>query len=464
MKALFLVRHFPPTQSSGSLRSQAFAQFSTAFGITPVIVCARPQENCGPTETALMEEWKDDTRWPVPRRIEWRSPQPIIGFDTILRRIPVLATLSVSKSRRRMVDRIVSAARDAIVSEEPKVIYASHAPPETLLAARELSAEYDLPFVADLRDPWSHAPWVKYRHYVDFLSERRLERDVLHAASSVIVPTEGAAKLLQREFHVSGCRISVIPNGYFEADFADNNPADDFPPDRFVILHAGEMASGQKHQESFKTRVKAALGLDYDPLRCTTDTRSPKYLLTAIKNLLDRNPVMRSRIIVCLVGLGDSQRREIENLFPYPDCIRIYPRVSSRRAASFCLRANLLILLQNQYFLRGEEIYVAIPAKLYTYLRAGRSILACVDDPEIGSLVRKFSGGNVVKPKGVGEMENAIDRTFQNWRLNPDSENVQFKPRSVAQFDRVNLTEVFVNVLMRTAGCRKEPKEALSAN
>jgi len=117
--------------------------------------------------------------------------------------------------------------------------------------------------------------------------------------------------------------------------------------------------------------------------------------------------------LIQLIGLKDAETCRMISDFPYPECLQVRKRVSSSEAVAACQASQLLVIMQNRYFLDGQEFCVAIPAKLYTYLRTG--ILACVPESEIADLVINTGTGVWVPPDNVAAIRSAMADEFHTW-------------------------------------------------
>jgi hypothetical protein len=109
----------------------------------------------------------------------------------------------------------------------------------------------------------------------------------------------------------------------------------------------------------------------------------------------------------------------------------------------------LLLLSQNEYQWRGADCCVAIPAKLYTYLRAARPILACVQESEIAELVRAYGAGAVVPPRDTAAIAAHVLAAHRSW----NDAGRGWRPRSLpdlSEFSRERQTQVLAELVRQT--------------
>jgi glycosyltransferase involved in cell wall biosynthesis len=334
---------------------------------------------------------------------------------------------------RRWTARVCQEARSFVRQSRPDAILATAHPGDAIVLGLALGLEYRIPVIADLRDPWSYWPMPLYTHWIDFLAERRLERQSLSRCARVITTTEASAQLARDKLGVAEERLRVIPNGYFDDDFLAEGAAEDIEPGPFVIVHTGELSKTSR--PGLLRRFVKRLGFQYDPLRTNYNARSPYYLLAALEKLVNEDPTLRSRVQMWFVGdLGLAGDWAIQR-FPYPEMVRVLGRAPQEQAARYCRRADLLLLPHLQTFLGGRPFCVAIPGKLYTYLRSGGRILACGQPSEMWDLVERFDAGQTVLADDVGQIAAAIRREIEDWRHRPTPRPPQ-PLRELPDFDR----------------------------
>ncbi len=299
--ALLILHGFPPSHHSGTLRNTAVARYLPDSGVRPVIFCAADDDRVMPY--GRIEDWTDDRRWIEVRRMPWCLTAPdATSLDHRLQLLPVGWTVAHRRARRRVLDRVQAEAGELLRRHRPDVIYASSPPVETLLLAARLAEEYGVPYVCDLRDPWTCDSWIRYRHGLDFAVERNLERSVLSRAAAVIANTPTARRLLVEEIGIPEEKVAIIPNGYDEGEFGELPPRPASPNDRFLVAYTGILSTFRPHVRSAKEALKRALGVDYQPIGNDPNTRSAWWFLEAVGSLLDDRPDLRRRLDIVFAG------------------------------------------------------------------------------------------------------------------------------------------------------------------
>lgn len=418
MKVLFIAYGFPPIQSSGTLRNQGFAEGLPQCGVGLRILCHSPVRQYSAT-SVLDPEWRDSPDWQEVCRFDWNAGTASTRVSRFCSRVPLLSTAVLRAQRAIVAARVFDAASQMLERESVDALYTSIAPPACVVAAVKLKSKFQLPLILDVRDPWSYAPPVPYRHYIDFWLERRFEKSLLAKCDRVVVPAHASADLLVSHLAVPRDRVAIIPNGYNRNDFQGNGKQSrHLVADTFNVVYAGEYAPVKPVGSGLKRCAVTALqqmGFFYDPLHCDRSARSLKWFLLAVQDAFNRDAAMRKKFRLHIYGADLRQSDEAVAAFPYPECLVFHGRIPSREAAQICSEADLLLLTQNHYQLDGKDCCVAIPAKLYTYLRAGRRILACVQPSEIRDVLEEAGAGSAVNPFDVRAIASEVMREFERW-------------------------------------------------
>lgn len=195
-----------------------------------------------------------------------------------------------------------------------------------------LSKSHQFKWLMDMRDAWVENTTMRHYSMVhQKLSERAYAQAVRHA-TYIIANTASMQQLIAVRFPESQERITVIPNGYDEALFADAVPYR--PPetvDKLLILYAGGTYGG--------------------------------WVTTILQQLLDANTTPDVRVY--LVG-------ELESSEPYDVNRPIgLGHKSFHQVPAYLLGADWLVLCMPQ----SEAGSARILLKAYGYARAGKPIL-----------------------------------------------------------------------------------------
>jgi glycosyltransferase involved in cell wall biosynthesis len=299
------------------------------------------------------------------------------------------------------------------------LLLASGPPHSGLLAGAWAARRLGVPYVADLRDPFSDDPWRL--HELKLL--RVLERWIMRSAAVVTLTNAAYALLLaERNKDLAG-KIHVIRNGY------DGAVA---PPltatgGRLSILFAGVL------------------------YRC----RTPFPLLAALEELLSQPDVDSTRIRLTFMGskLGPYSDQALETWIRGKRCaavVRILPQQDSAAVAQEVAKATVLLNLAQQ-----GPLYV--PAKTYEQLASGREVLLiCEDDTEPAQIVAGIRGVIRVDQSNAQALVEVL-RDLYNRHVVAGTASVPTEAE-VRRFSRALSNERFWAVLTSVARLRPSPE------
>jgi glycosyltransferase involved in cell wall biosynthesis len=239
-------------------------------------------------------------------------------------------------------------------------ILASGPPHSTLLAGAWAANRLGIPYIADMRDPWSDVLAIAHSNRrIELRLLRALEGWVLRRAAAVTVTSASAAALfVERDAGIAD-KVHVIRNGY-DGEIA---PPRIHTGGRLSILFAGVLYVG----------------------------RTPYPLMAALETLLSRPEIDAQRIQLTLMGnkLGNFSEQLLAGWLHGKRCasvVRSLPLQTTEAVAQEVAQATVLLNLAQQQQLQ-------VPAKTYEQLASGREILViCEDDCETARIVSGITG------------------------------------------------------------------------
>ena len=246
-----------------------------------------------------------------------------------------------------------------------EVIYSTAPPYSAHLIGLSLSKVLDLPWVADLRDPWTLNPFHANPYPSLCGLDLTLERLVMFGASRVILNTV-QAEAGYRERYPELSRFCTINNG-IDPDLLSVAPEPPARSGRLTLLHIGSI-----------------YGL-----------RFPRGLIEALAMLRDSDPDLYRRIVVEQIGPEDHGERLLGEAteLGVAEKLSLHGPISHADAFRRCRQADGLLLLGP----RGKEPEVQVPSKLFEYLAAGRPVFALAQlDGAIASLLASVDRPHVI--------------------------------------------------------------------
>jgi hypothetical protein len=216
----------------------------------------------------------------------------------------------------------------------------------------------------DLRDPWSQVQRLPeaIASPVWWAFARRDERRAIARASLIVGNSEPLRDALRRAYPAVGERIVTVTNGF------DDDPLPAARPGRrFTIAYAG------------------AIYLD----------RDPRPLFRAVAQVVRDTGVGSDALAIELMGSVDSfEGRSLEAIAdeegvrPY---LHLRPLAPRSEALEFLSRAHMLVILP-------QDSDLAIPAKVFDYVRYPAWILALVGSGSATGRLLRGTGADVLAP------------------------------------------------------------------
>jgi len=249
--------------------------------------------------------------------------------------------------------------------------------------ARRLARATGLPYVIDLRDPWSYldrwnepvaspiTPWIARRH----------ERQAVAQASLVVMNTEPAGTAMQSLHPDASQRIIAVMNGYDEDDALPRAPRDGV----FRLAYAG------------------SIYLD----------RNPSTLFQAAARLVREQGLRPGQLSIEFMGppaqLDGSSLEDLARQSGIEPFVKVHGEGTRRDAAEFLARASVLVNLP-------QDSHLAIPSKIFEYMRFDAWLLALADPGSATEAVLRDCGADVASPGDVDRIAAILRTRYQQHR------------------------------------------------
>ena len=296
------------------------------------------------------------------------------------------------------------------LKEHPVDTIISTGPPHSMhLIARALHKKFNIPWVADFRDPWTDIDFykdLKLTRYAD-RKHHRLENQVLTEATRVVTVGWDCAKGLESH----GAKdVIVITNGY---DF-------DCP-----ILETDENLSQRQQETSLFTMSHIGI---------IGANRNPETFWQAIAEL-------DLSIKIRLIGQVDNSVIESikrNNIEKYVEIISYIPH---NQVIEEQKKSDVLLLFVNN----TPNAKGILTGKLFEYMASGRPIL-CIG-PEDGDSARILNETQTGVTIGFDDKEKMKSVILDLYKKYQENQLVTNDIQAVEKYSRRNLTKDFVNIL-----------------
>ena len=439
-RLLVVSYHFPPDPAVGALRWRKLARFAAARGWELDVITRDPGE-LPRTDPAGVAELPAEVRihpvanppapWAtLPSRL-WRLlPRRAVASATGR---PAVASLAARDLRwrpreRRDLSRMYFAwldrhrgrrwgraaaarARTLLTASHYEAVISCGPPHPSHPPIHDAARACGVPFVLDLRDPWSllqrlpeavaSPVWLAFA--------RRDETRCVRGAALIVTTTDAHRDALARAHPEVADRILTVRNG------CDDDVLPVRPPNgRFAVRYAG------------------SIYLDRDP--------RPLFRAAARFVAAERLPPERFRLefmgeVALHDGIPlDTLARE-EGVDQYVECRPPAPR---HEALEFLAGASVLALLP-------QDSDLAIPAKVFEYLRYPAWLLALADPASATGRLLAGSGADVVRAEDTEGIQAALTLRYRQYQ----SGVIPTPLGTGAAFDRATQAGVLFGALER---------------
>ena len=322
----------------------------------------------------------------------------------------VRANLFVPDARKGWVPYAIKGAEKALAEHDIAAIVTTGPPHSTHLAGLNLKKKYNLPWLVDLRDPWTNIYYNKTlpRTAATQAKDFKLESTVLATADAVSVVSFG----MQEEFQNRAKNLHVVLNGYDEQDIpAVYNQ----PTERFTISHVGNFFPYMDVPKLWNALA----------LLCTKRNDFNTALQLNFTGLLD--PVVQNNIIQA--GLAKH--------------LQIPGSVSHKLATETMSKANLLLFVIPNI----ENNALVVTGKIFEYLACKSEILPIGNvNSNVANILSHCNANKMIDYNDAQAMTTIIEQAFDQWLINgrrsPKSEGV-----NVSEYSRRALTGKIVDIL-----------------
>lgn len=358
-KVLIVTYHFPPRPSMGSVRLRGLAKYLPEFGWQPVVLTpefpGQQEQGVEVVQTQyhdIVRRWKNRLRLNpdemLRQQIETTFPGNRRGLKgRIARYITKVGTDIVTyPDRHRGWYKFACAAGNGLVQQGNICAVMSSGPPQIChLIAENIKTNWGIPWIADLRDPWTQDFCLHYNESTVLrrVLERRLELRTLSKADVLVAVSRPLAQAL-KELHTRKPVYEIL-NGF---DFEGSQPTSPTRlTDEFTITFTGSL------------------------LGCLRD---PSALFKATDELISEGFMDPSRVQIRFYGQPEICLERLIEQYGMQRITKCYG-VIPRKAALEKQRESQLLLLLNWGNWSAPRTCTP-PGKLFEYFAARRPILS----------------------------------------------------------------------------------------
>ncbi|HEY1754868.1 MAG TPA: glycosyltransferase [Bryobacteraceae bacterium] len=328
---LMVAYYYPPQNASGAQRPFRFAKYLRRLGYRPQVI-SRDLTEVGQSSSE------------VHRTCPAGEGAGLTEAAAICIRLAERTILPYS-DQLPWAPYAVATARLVAKENPPSVVFSTSPPVGAHMAAAMIKREFDIPWIADFRDPLLGNPFRTRRWANSY--DAFLERVIVRHADLIVTNTDRSTEMIRSRYPRLAHKVHLIWNGF--------DPEEDIGPlpipsrTHRLLLHAGTLYGG----------------------------RHPGMLLESLKRMISSGSFDPRSLRVRLIGDsggGDAwrERSDLASLVSagWVEYVnRAVPLQEARREMS---EADYLLLLDLNELGTGSQV----PGKLFEYIRIGRPILA----------------------------------------------------------------------------------------
>ncbi|MEO8714764.1 MAG: glycosyltransferase [Acetobacteraceae bacterium] len=386
MRILLVSYWFPPTNVIGAVRAGKFARFMREAGHDVRVLAGPARPPLGltleiPEAAVSRPNVAEDPGPPASFAItqgRLRERFDALGLTTgraaKLLREHLYAAREIPDKQAGWIGPTVDRGRALMRDWRPDVIVASAPPYSGLIAAARLSEGGAIPWVGELRDPWSGNVYNDRPPWRDWL-DRRMEGRTLRAATALVAVSPVVARDLRARYAQP---VGTILNGFAPEDLPPERPPG--PHEVLTIVYTGTIYEGH---------------------------RDPSALFAAIARL---PASVRTLVRVVFYGPTEDQVHALAARHGLGRQVAVMAPVDYRSSLERQAEADVLLLLQRNH--PSDE--GNLPAKFFEYLGALRPILLLgYEEGVLAGMIRERDAGLVSNDPAViaSRLEAWIDQS-----------------------------------------------------
>lgn len=429
-KVLIITYYWPPAGGSGVRRWLYFSKYFPEYGWHPVVLKPVGAEYPSFDPELNSDVHPDTTILEVPIMEPYNLYKKLVGVKNSkvkpgvlfhgrkpgireklgvwLRSnlfIPDAKMLWIKPSCRFLSKYLKKNGVDLIISTGP--------PHTTHLIARKIARKFDIPWIADFRDPWTK---IDFFHKlmltrIGLKKHKRLEKQVLTDST---LQTTVSWSWKEDFISLGAGNVHVVTNGYDPENYSNLTIDIDA---KFSITHLGSMNEDRNQSEFWN----------------------------AISELISEDSRFRERVLIRLVGdivpaVDDDLRKY--DLVSYCEHI---PFLSHKDAIQVIANSRILYLPLN----RTPHVAGIVPGKIFEYLAVQRPVFAIgPPDGDLAKILETASNGIICNFGDITGMKASLKLLFERYLNETDRiENDDFK-----LFSREKLTSQMVHLMESITG------------
>jgi len=304
----------------------------------------------------------------------------------------------------------IKKALEIINTENISAIITTSPPHSTQLTGLLLKKWTGLPWIADLRDPWTDIYYYKDLMPSCFAHKKNLalEKKVVENADRIVVVSEGMKELfLQKSNRLNPECFHIIPNGFDEEDFTQEFPEKE---DKFIITYTGTLTE------------KYGIGV----------------LFQAIKNIVNSG---KKNILFRLVGSVSPGFHRLVSENSLQKYIEFIDYVPHSQSIEYLLQSSVLFIAIPE----TEKNKLIMTGKIFEYLAVKKPILL-LGPPEgaTAQVISSCESGKAFSHNEPDKIESWLNDLHNKWSA---GEKIFSGNDNYMNYSRKNLAGIYADII-----------------
>lgn len=431
-KVLIITYYWPPTGGAGVQRWLKFSKYFRQFNWEPIIYTPSNPDFPINDETLLkdvlpnLEILKTQINEPydVYRKIMGKKKTDTVnqGFlseskeNKVLQKmmIWVRGNFFIPDARKFWIKPSVSYLSDYLKKHKIDAIISTGPPHSMHLIALGLKQQFNIPWIADFRDPWTQIDFYNQLQLTKWAdrTHKKLEKSVLKSANKVVTVSGHWAEDLKL---LCNRNIDVITNGFDAEDFTSTEDTNLMPG--FLFHHIG------------------ALNKD----------RNPHTLWKVLGDLCKENNAFKRDLKLKFTGKTDAAVFESLKDHGIFENAEKTDYMAHSEVIKLLLKSPVLLLPLND----TPNILGIVPGKLFEYLAAQRPIFAIGNvEGDTAKIIADAHAGTMVGFKDEEHTKKHVLELYEQF----NKQTLQIDSTSIEKYSRRSCAESYTTLLNEIVG------------
>lgn len=426
-KVLIITYYWPPTGGAGVQRWLKFSKYFRKFGWEPVIYTPSNPDFPINDETLLKDIPKDLTvlktqitePYDIYRKVMRKKKTETVnqGFlsegkeNTLLQSamIWIRGNFFIPDARKFWIKPSISYLSDYIKQNKIDAVISTGPPHSMHLIAMGLKQKFNIPWIADFRDPWTQIDFysqLKLSKWADN-KHKKLEREVLTQANKVVTVSPTCGTDLEK---LGNRKVDVITNGFDTDDF------------------------------KFDSNLKLLDGFLFHHIGALNKDRNPYTLWKALGDLCKENPDLKKDLVIKFTGKTDAISFESLKQNGIIDNAQKTDYLPHSEVVKLMAQSPVLLLpLNNTPNNKG-----VLSGKLFEYLAAKRPIFGIgMPDGDAAEIFKQTQAGIMCDFDDYEGTKKVVLDLYQKYKSN----TLLINSSSIDKYSRENCAKDYATLL-----------------